>query len=221
MPSRSSSSYARLTVITLTSSSSARLRNDGSGEPAGEAAFAHFARQPLDDLLIQRARLRRRDGREREFPRGARPCTYCIYRIYTASQAGRCRTCIIRGGLNDADVATNRSPRARRDDGRLRPRQQAFRRLAGRRTETVVSRRHRPARYTENAGAFLGLGDNWSPAVQTAVFTVGTGLILCAMIAAAFRYRLSGPALVGLASTLRAARRTCSIAWCGEASSTS
>jgi len=53
--------------------------------------------------------------------------------------------------------------------------------------------------YTENAGAFLGLGENWSPVVQTAVFTVGTGLILCAMIAAAFRFRLSGPALVGLA----------------------
>lgn len=53
--------------------------------------------------------------------------------------------------------------------------------------------------YTENAGAFLGLGDNWSPAAQTAVFTVGTGLILCGMLAAAFRFRLSGPALVGLA----------------------
>jgi signal peptidase II len=53
--------------------------------------------------------------------------------------------------------------------------------------------------YSENAGAFLGLGDNWSPAVQTAVFTVGTGLILCGMIAAALRFRLSGPALVGLA----------------------
>jgi signal peptidase II len=53
--------------------------------------------------------------------------------------------------------------------------------------------------YAENAGAFLGLGDDWSPAVQTAVFTVGTGLILCGMIAAAFRFRLSGPALVGLA----------------------
>jgi signal peptidase II len=52
--------------------------------------------------------------------------------------------------------------------------------------------------YTENAGAFLGLGDDWSPAVQTAVFTVGTGLILCGMVAAAFRFRLSGPALVGL-----------------------
>ena len=53
--------------------------------------------------------------------------------------------------------------------------------------------------YTENAGAFLGFGDNWSPAAQTAVFTIGTGVILCGMIAAAFRFRLSGPALVGLA----------------------
>jgi signal peptidase II len=53
--------------------------------------------------------------------------------------------------------------------------------------------------YTENAGAFLGLGDNWSPAAQTAVFVIGTGLILCGMVAAALRFRLSGPALVGLA----------------------
>jgi signal peptidase II len=53
--------------------------------------------------------------------------------------------------------------------------------------------------YTENAGAFLGLGENWSRTAQTAVFTVGTGLILCGLIAAAFRFRLSGPALVGLA----------------------
>ena len=53
--------------------------------------------------------------------------------------------------------------------------------------------------YTENAGAFLGFGDNWSPAAQTAVFTIGTGLILCGMVAAALRFRLSGPALVGLA----------------------
>jgi signal peptidase II len=53
--------------------------------------------------------------------------------------------------------------------------------------------------YAENTGAFLSLGDDWSPAMRTAVFTIGTGLVLCGMIAAAFRYRLSGPATAGLA----------------------
>ena len=53
--------------------------------------------------------------------------------------------------------------------------------------------------YTENSGAFLSLGHDWSPAVRTTVFTIGTGLILCVMVAAAFRVQLSGPALVGLA----------------------
>src|SRR5437763_5671336 len=53
--------------------------------------------------------------------------------------------------------------------------------------------------YAENTGAFLSFGDTWHPAVRTGVFTVGTGLILCGMVAAAFRYRLSDPALVGLA----------------------
>ena len=31
------------------------------------------------------------------------------------------------------------------------------------------------------------------------MFTIGTGLILCGMVVAAFKFRLSGPALVGLA----------------------
>jgi signal peptidase II len=53
--------------------------------------------------------------------------------------------------------------------------------------------------YAENTGAFLSFGDTWHPAVRTGVFTVGTGLILCVMVAASFKYRLSGPALVGLA----------------------
>ena len=53
--------------------------------------------------------------------------------------------------------------------------------------------------YAENTGAFLSLGSDWSPAAQTAVFTVGTGLILCAMAIAAVRYPLSGPARMGLA----------------------
>jgi signal peptidase II len=53
--------------------------------------------------------------------------------------------------------------------------------------------------YAENTGAFLSFGDTWSQAARTGVFTIGTGLILCAMIAVAARFRLSGPALVGLA----------------------
>ena len=53
--------------------------------------------------------------------------------------------------------------------------------------------------YAENSGAFLSLGHNWPPAVRTGVFTIGTGLILCGMVAAALKFRLSGPALVGLA----------------------
>ncbi|MEO6238607.1 MAG: signal peptidase II [Vicinamibacterales bacterium] len=53
--------------------------------------------------------------------------------------------------------------------------------------------------YAENTGAFLSLGDTWSPAIRTGVFTIGTGLLLCLMIAAALRYRLTGPARVGLA----------------------
>jgi signal peptidase II len=53
--------------------------------------------------------------------------------------------------------------------------------------------------YAENTGAFLSFGDTWSPAARTGVFTIGTGLILCGLVAAALRFRLSGPALVGLA----------------------
>ncbi len=53
--------------------------------------------------------------------------------------------------------------------------------------------------YAENSGAFLSFGDNWSAAARHGVFTIGTGLILCAMVVAAIRFRLSGPALVGLA----------------------
>jgi len=53
--------------------------------------------------------------------------------------------------------------------------------------------------YTENTGAFLSFGDSWHPVARIGVFTIGTGLILCGMVVAAFRFRLSGPALVGLA----------------------
>jgi signal peptidase II len=53
--------------------------------------------------------------------------------------------------------------------------------------------------YAENTGAFLSFGDTWPQAARTGVFTIGTGLILCGMVAAALRFQLSGPALVGLA----------------------
>ena len=53
--------------------------------------------------------------------------------------------------------------------------------------------------YAENTGAFLSFGDTWHPVARTGVFTIGTGLILCGMMAAALKFRLSGPALVGLA----------------------
>jgi signal peptidase II len=53
--------------------------------------------------------------------------------------------------------------------------------------------------YAENTGAFLSFGDSWSPAARHGVFTIGTGLVLLGMVAAAIRFRLSGPALVGLA----------------------
>jgi signal peptidase II len=53
--------------------------------------------------------------------------------------------------------------------------------------------------YAENTGAFLSFGETWHPVARLGVFTIGTGLILCGMVAAAFRFRLSDPALVGLA----------------------
>ena len=52
--------------------------------------------------------------------------------------------------------------------------------------------------YTENSGAFLGLGAGWPADVRTGLFTVGTALLLIAVIATAIRGRWSGAALVGL-----------------------
>ncbi len=53
--------------------------------------------------------------------------------------------------------------------------------------------------WTQNAGAFLGLGADWSLAIRTGLFTVGNGLILTALVIAAVRLRWSGPTLFGLA----------------------
>ncbi len=52
---------------------------------------------------------------------------------------------------------------------------------------------------TQNAGAFLGLGADWPPAVQTALFTIGNSLVLAALVIAAIRLRWSGLTLFGLA----------------------
>ena len=53
--------------------------------------------------------------------------------------------------------------------------------------------------YAENLGGFLGLGGNWSPATRVALLTVATGLLLAAAVGMAFRVRLSGSRLLGLA----------------------
>ena len=46
--------------------------------------------------------------------------------------------------------------------------------------------------YAENAGGFLGLGANLPETVRTAVFTVGTGLLLLVLVGSAFRLRWTG-----------------------------
>jgi len=53
--------------------------------------------------------------------------------------------------------------------------------------------------YVENSGAFLGLGADWPPAVRTALFGVGTGLLLLLMSILAVRHRWPGLALAGMA----------------------
>ena len=52
--------------------------------------------------------------------------------------------------------------------------------------------------YTENEGAFLGLGGDWPPAIRTGVFTVWNALSLVATATLAFRRRWSRPELVAL-----------------------
>ena len=53
--------------------------------------------------------------------------------------------------------------------------------------------------WTQNAGAFLGLGSDWPPVFRTGVFTVGNALILGVLILAAVRRQWSRPTLFGLA----------------------
>jgi signal peptidase II len=53
--------------------------------------------------------------------------------------------------------------------------------------------------YAENTGAFLGLGGDWPRPVRTAVFGVGSGLLLVALAVVARRERWRGQALLGVA----------------------
>lgn len=53
--------------------------------------------------------------------------------------------------------------------------------------------------YVENTGAFLGLGAEWPPAVRTAFFGIGNGVLLLAMVALAIRRRWPTLALFGVA----------------------
>jgi signal peptidase II len=52
--------------------------------------------------------------------------------------------------------------------------------------------------YAENPGGFLGIGGDLHPDIRTSVFTVATGAMLMGMVAAAIRWRMRGPALLGL-----------------------
>ncbi len=61
--------------------------------------------------------------------------------------------------------------------------------------------------YAENRGGFLSLGANLPPAVRTAIFKIGTGLILVGTLIAAIKLRLTGWPLIGL-----------SLVWAGGAS---
>ena len=53
--------------------------------------------------------------------------------------------------------------------------------------------------WTQNAGAFLGLGADWPQPLRTALFTIGNSLVLAALVIAAVRLRWSGLTLFGLA----------------------
>jgi signal peptidase II len=53
--------------------------------------------------------------------------------------------------------------------------------------------------YVENTGAFLSLGADWPPAIRTAVFGIGNGLLLLLVIVVAIRRRWPPLALLGMA----------------------
>lgn len=52
--------------------------------------------------------------------------------------------------------------------------------------------------YAENVGGFLSLGANWSPDFRTAVFSIGSGLLLLSLVMTAIRFRRRTLYLVGV-----------------------
>ena len=52
--------------------------------------------------------------------------------------------------------------------------------------------------YAQNTGGFLGWGADWPTPVRTAVFTVGTCLLLLWLLAAASKRRWSSAAMLGI-----------------------
>ena len=52
--------------------------------------------------------------------------------------------------------------------------------------------------YAENAGAFLSLGASWPTGTRIAVFGVGNGVLLLALVAVAVRHRWPRLALLGV-----------------------
>ena len=56
--------------------------------------------------------------------------------------------------------------------------------------------------YAENTGGFLSLGEELPEAARTAVFGVGTALILCALAGVAVRYRWEGLPIFGASLVL-------------------
>jgi signal peptidase II len=52
--------------------------------------------------------------------------------------------------------------------------------------------------YAENAGGFLSIGADLPPATRTAVFTIGSGVMLLALVGAAIRLRWRGWPLLAL-----------------------
>jgi signal peptidase II len=53
--------------------------------------------------------------------------------------------------------------------------------------------------YVENRGGFLSLGASLSPPVRMVIFTVGTGVLLVALLVVAMRHRWRGWPAIGLA----------------------
>ena len=53
--------------------------------------------------------------------------------------------------------------------------------------------------YAENVGGFLSLGANWSPDFRTAVFCIGTALLLSSLVITAIRFRRRTLYVVGAA----------------------